>query len=375
MSTPKMPSLDLVRQLTDQHVLGRLIEEPELTRAELAGRTGISKPTVSESVRRLVAAGLLVESGKQSGKRGPSGTFYRLRSDAGYALTLTISPGGVIAETSDLRGDRLRCAEGDVPGPVSGAELEPVLARLVADAVHDLPGGPISAAVNVAGPVDQRSQRLVRLPNSPYFLDDFDPAGTLRDRIAGPVQIDNDVNWAAAAEHTEGRGRDLDDFLYAYLGPGIGSAIYAGGMLIRGHRGLAGELANVRTEGPGGRTRRLADCFAGWHLRTVGTEAIDVDRVDAVLADRSDPRGDEIVRAVATALASLAAALDPEVILVGGPWATSGGLDQRITAAVEADNATTATVHRAELGPEAAHRGARTRAVADARQQLLQQIS
>lgn len=371
----ELPSLDLVRQLTDRHVLGQLISEGALTRAELASRTGISKPTMSESVRRLEFAGLVVESGKQSGKRGPSGTIYRLRGDAGFALTVSISPGGVIAETNDLRGETLRQAETEVPGPVAAADLEPVLRGLVGDAVYGLAGRAISACVNVAGPVDQRSQRLVRLPNSPYFLDDFDPAEPFRDQVDGTIRIDNDVNWAATAEHAEGRAVGLDDFLYAYLGPGIGSAIYAGGELVRGHRGLAGEIANVLTVGPSGQTRRLADCFADWDLREPGTEAIDLAKITAVLTGGDDQLASEIARAVASAFCSLADALDPEVILVGGPWGSIGGLDRRIAELVAADPTTYASVRAAALGADAAHRGARARAVASARDQLFQRIS
>ncbi len=376
--SPGLPSLDLVRQVTDRHVLGWLIGELELTRAELAARSGISKPTISESVRRLEEAGLLVESGKQSGKRGPSGTFYRLRDDAGFAVAVTISPAAVIAESCDLRGNTVRRSDALVPGPVTAAELEPVLRRLVGHVVAGLPGRASGTCVNVAGPVDQRDQRLVRLPNSPYFRDSFAPADLIRDQLAGSIRVDNDVNWAAAAEHAEGTASGLDDFLYAFLGPGIGSAIYAGGRLVRGHRGLAGELANVLTTGPSGRTRRLADCFADWGLRERGTEAIDLVAISSVLrgeaaADRR--RREQIAAAVAGALGSLAAALDPEVILIAGPWGYVGGLESRIAELVAADTATRAVVRAAGLGAGAAHRGARAGALADARDQLLQRIA
>ncbi len=43
---PAKPSLDLLRSLTDEHVLRALMEQRRLTRAELAARTGLSKPTV-----------------------------------------------------------------------------------------------------------------------------------------------------------------------------------------------------------------------------------------------------------------------------------------------------------------------------------------
>ena len=82
-----MPSLDLLRSLSDEHVLGALIDHQRLTRTELADVTGISKPTVSESVRRLVAAGLVIDTGERTTGRGRSGSYSRRRFPAPSSST------------------------------------------------------------------------------------------------------------------------------------------------------------------------------------------------------------------------------------------------------------------------------------------------
>src|SRR3954452_18807880 len=98
------PSLELLRSLTDEHVLRALMTEPRLTRAGLAARTGISKPTVSESVRRLTDAGLVRDTGERTTGRGRVGTYYGLAADLGCALVASIAPEGVVAETLDVHG-------------------------------------------------------------------------------------------------------------------------------------------------------------------------------------------------------------------------------------------------------------------------------
>ncbi len=70
------PSLELLRELSDEHVLQSLMAVARQTRAELATATGISKPTVGESVRRLVAAGVVVDTGERTTGRGRVGTYY-----------------------------------------------------------------------------------------------------------------------------------------------------------------------------------------------------------------------------------------------------------------------------------------------------------
>src|SRR3954463_14844314 len=102
--SPAKPSLELLRSLTDEHVLRALIDKSRLTRAEIAARTGISKPTVGESVRRLTEAGLLRDTGERTTGRGRIGTYYALAEDLGVALVLGIAPEGDVAEAVDVHG-------------------------------------------------------------------------------------------------------------------------------------------------------------------------------------------------------------------------------------------------------------------------------
>jgi predicted NBD/HSP70 family sugar kinase len=64
--------------------------------------------------------------------------------------------------------------------------------------------------------------------------------------VSGPVHVDNDVNWAARAERGAGAER-LEDYVYVHLGEGLGCAVVADGDVVRGHGGLAGEIAHLLT--------------------------------------------------------------------------------------------------------------------------------
>ena len=96
---PQRPSLEMVRQLTDRRVFEQLLEAETLTRAEIAARTGISKPTISESVRRLIDAGLVGESGRQANARGRAGTYCHVRTDTAAAMAVSVGPDGVVIDT------------------------------------------------------------------------------------------------------------------------------------------------------------------------------------------------------------------------------------------------------------------------------------
>lgn len=312
--TPVKPSLELLRSLSDEHVLRALMHAGRLTRAELAAQAGISKPTVSESVRRLTDAGLVVDTGERTTGRGRIGTYYGLAPDAGTALAVSIAPDGVVTECLDAHGTVLTRTSRPARPELVAAALVDSVARLI---------GPVRVAtVSAADPVDRVTGRLVHLPDAPFLVGDLDPVQVLAPYVTGPVTVDNDVNWAARAE------RAGDDFAYVYLGEGLGCAVVSAGEVLRGHGGLAGEIAHLITTGPTGRAMPFTDVFAALRLRRPGSTAIDVP---ALLA--ADDSLEAIAVAVAGVLAATVALADPALVVLGGPWGSHPPVLEAVRAA------------------------------------------
>lgn len=367
-------SLALLRRITDRHVVDQLVAAGALTRAEIAAATGISKPTVSESVRRLERDGVVAEAGRApAGRRGPAGVHYALRADLGVALAVDGGPDGLVAEVLDVRGAVLRRAERTTVSPVTAAELDPVLVDLVTEAVSGLPGPVRSCTVSVAGPVDRASGRLIHLPSSPFVVDELDPRSLLAPVVGVEVDVDNDVNWAALAEHDAGVAAGLDDFCYLHLGHGLGGAVVREGAVVRGHAGLAGEPAHMLTTGPAGQALRLVECFGELGLVRPGSDTIDVARVREVLTGSAEDdrrRRDAVVVAVAGVVASVAALLNPAAVVVGGPWADAAGFLDRLTARTSRVAVPPTPVVPAALGSSAPLHGARLAALRSLRSAL-----
>lgn len=72
-----------------------------------------------------------------------------------------------------------------------------------------------------------------------------------------PFAIDNDANVAALGERWKGAGANEEDVVFITLGTGVGGGIIAGGRLIHGVAGAAGELGHI-TVNPEG-----YDCTCG----------------------------------------------------------------------------------------------------------------
>ncbi|GMA17997.1 ROK family protein [Arsenicicoccus piscis] len=252
---------DLLRRTTDRLVLAALLDAGQLTRAELAQRVGISRPTASESVRRLADAGLVEEAGRQQGARGRSGTYCRVVPGAGRALVAHAGPGEVVAEVVDAAAgpDESPAADRVHRHPIGStttvAELTTALHTLLGEVEAAHGPLPVDRVLSVADPVDSAHGRLVLLEGSPFVLDE----GSLRDVIGDAGVLDNDVHWAALAERAAraDAGDPVDNFLYVYLGAGLGAAVVDEGRLVTGRRGLG---ARSPTSSPRAPTVGRPDC-------------------------------------------------------------------------------------------------------------------
>ncbi|MEU7874465.1 ROK family transcriptional regulator [Dactylosporangium sp. NPDC049140] len=378
MDASPSPSLELVRSLTDERVLRALMRHRRLTRAELAAETGISKPTAGESVRRLEERGLVADTGERTpgGRgRGRVGSYYALSAAAGTALAVSIGPAGITGELVDAYGETVARTERPLGRPASPAEVAAALASVAAtlsSAVSSAAASAVSSAaapaggasaerrprlavVSAADPVDRATGQLVHLPDSPFLVGELDPVAVLAPHVAGPVTVDNDVNWAARAE----REHAGDDFAYLYLGEGLGCAVVGGGEVARGRGGLAGEIAHLLTIGPHGRAVPFIEVFGRMGVRRPDSTAIDPDALLAATAAPA-PLAAANRRAVGLAVAGVVAAIvalaDPGLVVVGGPWGPA--LLGAVRAAV-AELPRTVPVEAAVLRREPALTGAR----------------
>ena len=352
MSSPErpLPRLAMLRELTDRAVLDRVFAHGRTTRVELAATTGISKPTISESVRRLETAGALHATGTdQTGRRGRIATFYELAADAGRVLALEVNQQGIRVLTTDLTGAVLAERQ-DAP---TGLPVTPAI-RAAVDAARAEGGGPVRAvALSVANPVDPVTRTVIRLPGSPF------PEGSVGTGDLGvDVLIDNDVNFSALAERREGAAIEAESFAYVYVGAGLGVSLYLGDQLVRGAHGLAGEIGYLTTK----TGEPLAKALASQGFGRAGAPSLDVDALlrildQAATAPAAEKRLRLLGATVGGAVAALATIFDPEVVLLGGPVGSRPELIAEIRRTVTASTPGAVRVEPGAVTGSAALRG------------------
>ena len=322
--TPAKPSLELLRSLTDEHVLRALMDHPRLTRAEIATRTGLSKPTASESARRLTEVGLLRDTGERTTRPRAHRQLLRAGRRPGHRAGRRHQPDGRRRRSRRRLRAHRAAGERPLPRPTDPAHVADALRSGARDA-----GRAHLAVVSAADPVDRGTGRLVHLPDAPFLVGELSPADVLAPLVDGPVETDNDVNWAARAEQAHAGPGALADFAFLHLGEGLGCALVSDGEVRRGHHGLSGEIAHLVTTGPDLRAMPFTQVFAELGLRRPGTTAIDDERLLRALDGQAAVR-EQLARAIAGAIAALIALADPEVVVLGGSWGTHPALQQAI---------------------------------------------
>ena len=262
---PTKPTLELLRSLSDEHVLRALMDRRRATRAEIAAATGLSKPTVSESVRRLSDAGAVVDTGERTTGRGRVGTYYALAPTSGHALVASLAPEGIVAEAVDVYGDVVPRAE----APARGADVAATPAR-----ARRRSGPYRLAVISAADPVDRASGRLVELPDAPFLLGALDPAAVLADVVTARSPSTTTSTGPPAPRIARTTSSTCTSARAS------GCAVVSDGEVRRGHAGVAGEIAHVVTTGPDGAAMRFTDVFAALGLRRA---RLDGDRRRALL--------------------------------------------------------------------------------------------
>ncbi|MFF0464370.1 ROK family transcriptional regulator [Streptomyces mexicanus] len=386
----------VLRAMNDRAALDLLLEHGPLSRTRIGRLTGLSKPTASQLLARLEAAGLVVATGTSAGRPGPGAQLYGVNPAAAHAAGLDVTPRRIRAAVADLTGRTVGAYELPTPDhrpdrPVVGQVTEALDGALQAAGLAR--GDVRRLVIGTPGAFDPRTGRLryaSHLPgwHSPTILQELAAA------LPMPVEYENDVNLVAVAEQRLGAARGHRDFVLLWNQEGLGAALVFGGRLHRGWTGGAGEVGFLPVPGAP-LMRQVARADSGGYQELAGSQALpalarelgvpDVPsgpyaEVAAALVARAADHADGPHRALlatyatrlATGLASLVSVLDPELVVLGSASLTAGG--EVLRALVEAELAQLAASRpRLVLGEVREHpvlRGALESALAATRDEV-----
>lgn len=287
----------------------------QISRADVARQTGLTRATVSALVAELIDDDLLHEAGVGESAGGKKPILLEINGAARQVVAIDVSADPIQGALVGLDGTRVATRQAPAAG-LGGEEAVDAIAEL-AGALADLATAPLlGVGVGTPGVVDEHGT-VIEAANLGWH--GLPLATILTDRLDLPVHIANDAHVSAIDEY--GRRDDVDSLVVVRVGHGIGAGIVLDGRPYTGDRHAAGEIGHLRVipDGPpcrcGGR-----GCLEGVaSLPAILAAAGDPDADPATLAETEAGALAIAAEHLGHALASMVAVLDVHHVLIGGP--------------------------------------------------------
>jgi predicted NBD/HSP70 family sugar kinase/biotin operon repressor len=324
----------LIDEVNKGQILKLLREEGPISRAEIARRLGLSRPTVSTHIRDLIKEGLVYEIGKGKSNKGRKGILLKYNAKYGYFLAGDIEGSIMRFAISDLCGEILHEKVLSLNELREKNMMQPEkLVEIMRTFVNENKINPENIkviSIGIAGIIEEG--KLIFAPNLPEWS--HAPIKSLIE-IGFPgasIIMENDVNMAVMGEFWKGAGKGHKNIVYMNLSTGIGAGIIIDEKLYEGANKFAGEIAYMVLD-------NHHDKYPGVEYTPLGALEWVVSGIKIIEKAKSiNPKYNliekifedynkvyeitELINKVseylAKAVVNIVSLLDPEVIIVGG---------------------------------------------------------
>ncbi|WP_167133160.1 ROK family transcriptional regulator [Paramicrobacterium chengjingii] len=381
----------VLRTMNRGYLYRTLFSRGPITRPQLAAASGLSQPTVIAVLADFEREGLVRTAGSPGRSGGRPAVLYEANPRAGAVAAVDIGRQWVRVIITDLSGAALgrRNARNTAD---SAQELVAIISDAVGTTAADAgltPDDITRTVIGSPGVFRPAHGRISLAANLPGWAD-INLSRMLTDTFGSDVDVENDANLAALGEHTEGAGRNIQNFVYLHIGTGVGMGLVLNGSIYRGATMSAGEVGYMPfLKGAGGvpdnlERGALEEAIAADAIVEVAKSMGMFGEITSELVFTRAAAGDPAAIAtvhveadrLAPLVASIASMIDPELIIFGG------GVGQNLEAfrpyLSEAFSRLTPlrpNMTVGSLGPEAVLRGAVATGLAAARELVLDQAN
>lgn len=235
----KAAHFDVIKENNKRLIRNLVRKYDTVGKAELAGYSGLSVPTVAAALYDLVDAKMVLEQeGKSSG--GRPGSIYTLNPNYAQIACIAILENRLLIQVFDYCGTLLEDTMITIVQDITPLELEKILLDFKQKYLN------LKIAVLGIPGIATTDGMIIHLPHMPH-LQGTNVKKSLSSKLDIEVFIENDINAIAMSEIEH-----WSNFAHIIWTQGcIGSAIILEGNLIRGIHGSAGELEFICNEDKG----------------------------------------------------------------------------------------------------------------------------
>jgi glucokinase-like ROK family protein len=339
------------RQQTRAHntrlILKTIYYGGEISRADIARATGLTRATVSDAVAQLINDGLVAEVGLGPSGGGKPPILLSMAENSRYLIGIDLADIEFRGALVNLRGEIRHRSSLPIDGQ-NGEDALDLVYELIDKLVSYADSPILGIGIGTPGLIDAERGVVHNAVNLGWH--DLSLRDLLEERYEYPVYVANDSQVAALAEFTFGDSKEISNLIVIKIGRGIGAGIVLNRQLYFGENFGAGELGHVVTVENG----ELCRCGHYGCLETITSsqaivrraqeiaknnprsalhqfyakpEEIDIDVVSKALMDGDGELHkivDEAGRYLGMAVANLVSILNIQYIVIAGSAASLG---------------------------------------------------
>lgn len=231
-----------MREHNVQIVLSEIMNNPEVSRAEISKKTKLNKATVSEIVRDLIDNDYVVETGIGNGSSagGRKPILLKINKLGGFSLSFDIRYDKISYMINFLNGElttydskMIEITKDNIVDEIS------VIVKNIKNGLPETPFGIIGLALSIHGIISDN--QIIFTPK--YNIDEVDLASELESKLNMAIYIENEANLAALAEAS--MDNEHTNLITCSIHTGVGAGIIIDEKLYRGHEGRSGEIGHT----------------------------------------------------------------------------------------------------------------------------------
>ena len=218
-----------------------------ISRAEVARRTNLTAQTVSNIVNRLLERYFILEGNKLQKQRGAPSTNLMVNPDGAYSVGIDFNRDHLTGILVDLAGNVKTKYFYEVDSPYPEEAV-----KLISDTITQLSDNKTvreshfcGVGIGLPGPLEINEKNEVSNFINPKAFPHWNhvPIGEMiKKQVNTQIFIENNASAATIGELWYGAGKNKSNFLYVFLGAGLGGGLVINGNIFEGSNRNSGEL-------------------------------------------------------------------------------------------------------------------------------------
>lgn len=207
-------------------------------------KLGVTAPTISKAVSSLLRGRLLEEfDSKQDGVGRPARQL-RLATETAQVIGVVIDAHDCHLVPAGLDGQISTDSLCRFETPKTYRSLISKTVKCFEQLTVGRDVETLGLGISMPGLIDYRQQKGLLSPNVP-ITNGQSLARDMTERLGIDCVMLQESHSLCLAQHHYGESRGLDNFVMLDIGAGLGMGVMAGGRVLTGHSGLAGELGHL----------------------------------------------------------------------------------------------------------------------------------